>query len=114
MNGKTRWRAGLCAAVLLVLVVFLANAGTLLVVNAPERSDLIVVLAGETDRRPARALQLLDQGYGRKIVLDVPVRAKIYESTQLELAKVCAGCGGRRWTRGGEVTAKFQSFRFQS
>ena len=67
------------AAVLAVtLVTFAANAGRLLVVDAPERSDVILVLAGETDRRPARALQLLDQGYGRRVVIDVPAAARIY------------------------------------
>jgi len=46
-----------------------------------------VVLAGETDRRPARALELLDQGYARRVVIDVPAAAKIYEFTQVQLAK---------------------------
>jgi hypothetical protein len=63
------------------------KAGSFLVVDAPLRSDVILVLAGETDRRPERALQLLAQGYGRRIVLDVPTKAKIYEFTQIELAQ---------------------------
>jgi hypothetical protein len=70
-----------------VLVAFAANAGSLLVVDAPQPSDVILVLAGENDRRPARALQLLDQGYGRRVVIDVPATATIYEFTQLELAE---------------------------
>jgi hypothetical protein len=56
-------------------------------VDAPERADVIVVLAGETDRRPARALELFQQGYARKIVLDVPAGMKIYDFTQLQLAQ---------------------------
>jgi len=40
------------------------------------------VLAGETDKRPQRALELLSQGYGKRIVLDVPSNAKLYEFTQ--------------------------------
>jgi DUF218 domain-containing protein len=68
-------------------VVFAASAGSLLVVDAPQPADVLLVLAGETDRRPARALQLLDQGYGRRVVIDVPAAARIYESTELELAK---------------------------
>jgi hypothetical protein len=63
------------------------KAGSFLVVDAPLRSDVILVLAGETDRRPERALQLLAQGYGRRIVLDVPTKAKIYEFTDIELAQ---------------------------
>jgi hypothetical protein len=70
-----------------IAAVFAANAGRLLVVDAPEPSDVIVVLAGETDRRPARALQLMEQGYARRELLDVPATARIYESTQLELAQ---------------------------
>ena len=46
-----------------------------------------LVLAGETDRRPARALELLAQGYGRRVVLDVPTTAKLYEFTQIQLAR---------------------------
>jgi hypothetical protein len=70
-----------------VLVAFAANAGRFLVVEAPQPSDVILVLAGESDRRPARALQLLDQGYGRRVVMDVPAASRIYEFTQVQLAK---------------------------
>ena len=70
-----------------IVVVFAANAGRFLVIDAPEPSDVIVVLAGETDRRPARALQLMEQGYARRELLDVPATARIYEFNQLELAQ---------------------------
>jgi hypothetical protein len=84
---RTR-RVWIIAVVLFAgLVVFAASAGRLLVVDAPQHADVLLVLAGETDRRPARALQLLDQGYGRRMVIDVPAAARIYESTELELAK---------------------------
>jgi uncharacterized SAM-binding protein YcdF (DUF218 family) len=64
-----------------------ARAGSFLVVDAPRPSDVILVLAGETNHRPERALQLLAQGFGRRIVLDVPTNAKIYEFTQIQLAE---------------------------
>jgi hypothetical protein len=70
-----------------IVVVFAANAGRFLVIDAPEPSDVIVVLAGETDRRPARALQLMEQGYARRELLDVPATARIYEFAQIELAQ---------------------------
>ena len=73
------------------LTIFTANAGRLLVVDAPQPADVILVLAGETNRRPARALQLLDQGYGHRVVIDVPAAARIYEFTQLELAERYVG-----------------------
>jgi hypothetical protein len=64
-----------------------ANAGQILVVDAPVRSDVILVLAGETEHRPARALELLDQGYARRVVIDVPANARSYGFTEVELAK---------------------------
>jgi len=70
-----------------LLIAGAAEAGSFLVVDAPRPSDVILVLAGETDRRPERALQLLGQGYGRRMVLDVPANAKIYEFTQIQLAQ---------------------------
>ena len=70
-----------------MFVAFAANAGRLLVVDVPEPSDAILVLAGETDRRPARALQLLDQGYGRRVIIDVPAADRIYEFSQVQLAE---------------------------
>ena len=48
---------------------------------------MIVVLAGETDTRPARALQLLDQGYAPRVLIDVPAAAKLYSFTELDLVK---------------------------
>jgi hypothetical protein len=85
--GRTRRILILGVVLFAGLVVFAANAGRLLVMDAPQPSDVLLVLAGETDRRPARALQLLDQGYGRRVVIDVPAVARIYESTELELAR---------------------------
>jgi uncharacterized SAM-binding protein YcdF (DUF218 family) len=83
---KRAWLPAL--TVLAALSVWLAaKAGSFLVVDAPRPSDVIVVLAGETDRRPERALQLLAQGYGRRVVLDVPTNSKLYEFTQIQLAE---------------------------
>ena len=73
--------------VIAMLVAFAADAGRLLVVDAPQLSDVILVLACEADRRPQRALQLLDQGYGRRLVIDVPAAARVYDFTQLQLAE---------------------------
>ena len=64
-----------------------ARAGGFLILDEPRPSDVILVLAGETDRRPERALQLLEQDYGKRIVLDVPANVKIYEFTQVQLAQ---------------------------
>jgi DUF218 domain len=87
-------RQGMTRAWVLALALFgglsvglAAKAGSFLVVDAPRPSDVILVLAGETDRRPERALQLLAQGYGRRVVLDVPTNSKIYEFTEIQLAQ---------------------------
>lgn len=73
--------------VLALLVLLAMNAGRILVVDAPQPSDLILVLAGETDHRPAHALELLHRGLGRRVLIDVPAGTKIYDRLQLELAE---------------------------
>ena len=85
-TGKYSW---LVAFALLagLFAILAAKAGSFLIIDAPRRSDAILVLAGETDRRPQRALELLSQGYGKRVVLNVPSNAKLYEFTQLELAQ---------------------------
>jgi uncharacterized SAM-binding protein YcdF (DUF218 family) len=86
---RGRRRTWLLALVLAggLLVVLGARAGRFLVVDAPQPSDVIVVLAGEAYHRPQRALQLLTQGFGQRVVLDVPSTTKIYEFTQIQLAE---------------------------
>lgn len=83
---RKRFWIVLCLAIA-GLVAFAVNTGRLLVVDAPEKSDVILVLAGETDHRPARALELLDQGFGQTVVIDVSATDKIYDVTQVELAE---------------------------
>jgi hypothetical protein len=88
MKALTRKvRLVLLAAVAVLLIVFAANAGNILVVDAPQKSDVIVVLAGETDSRPARALQLLDAAYAPRVLIDVPAKARIYGWTEVQLAE---------------------------
>jgi len=81
---KWLWLAGIAVA----CAVSGAFAGKLLVVNRPEPSDVILVLAGETDHRPARGLELLREGYGRRMMIDVPAEAKMYGFTDVELAQL--------------------------
>ena len=70
-----------------LVMILAAQAGNFLIIDAPRPSDAILVLAGETDQRAQRALDLLSHGYGRRVVLDVPANAKLYEFTQIELAQ---------------------------
>src|SRR5271156_1362727 len=71
----------------LFVIALVRTSGRFLVVNQPRKSDVMVVLAGETDRRPARGLELLDQGYAPGLILDVPADAKIYQSNQQDIAR---------------------------
>lgn len=80
-------RVWVVAAILVAAVVFAASAGKMLVVDNPVPSDVIVVLAGETDHRPTHALELLGQGYAHRVLIDVPTDVKIYDSTQILLAE---------------------------
>jgi DUF218 domain-containing protein len=64
-----------------------ATSGRFLVVNQPRKSEVMVVLAGETNRRPARGLELLDQGYASRMILDVPADSKIYQWNEVEIAR---------------------------
>jgi hypothetical protein len=77
--------------VLIVAALFIValgvTSGRFLVVNQPLQSDVIVVLAGETDRRPERGLELLGQGFASRLILDVPAESKIYQWNQAEIAR---------------------------
>src|SRR5947209_11425962 len=87
---KSRPKRTLLVVVLAVLIcafLFALNAGKMLVVDVPQRSDVIVVLAGETYRRPQHAVELLNQGYASRILIDVPAQTRIYESSQIQLAE---------------------------
>src|SRR6266850_846503 len=80
-----------------LVVAALTTSGRFLVVDQPRESDLILVLAGETDHRPARGLELLAQGYAPRLILDVEVQSKIYQWREAELAqKYVEGLAGAR------------------
>src|ERR1700746_3072079 len=74
-------------AILLSILILSTTSGRFLVLNDLEQADVIVVLAGETNYRPARGLQLLSQNYAPRMLLDVPVRDVIYDRSLIEIAK---------------------------
>lgn len=69
------------------LLLFARNAGKILIIDAPQPSDVIVVLAGEMNYRPAHAFELLNQGLAPRVMIDVPAQVKIYDNSQVELAQ---------------------------
>ncbi|HYM79300.1 MAG TPA: ElyC/SanA/YdcF family protein [Candidatus Dormibacteraeota bacterium] len=85
--GKRRRTLVVALGAALLLVTFARNAGNILVVSDPQRADVILVLAGETYERPTRALDLLDHGYGRRVLIDVPATARVYGFSQIQLAE---------------------------
>ena len=68
-------------------ILLLANSGRFLVIDQPVKSDVIVVLAGETEKRPERGLELLRQGTAAHLILDVPAQGKVFQWSNLELAQ---------------------------
>ena len=72
---------------LLVFAALASQAARFLVVDHPEKSDAIVVLAGETNVRPARALELLRQGVAAHVFLDVETRDVVYDQHLTEIAR---------------------------
>src|SRR5215469_13125018 len=74
--------------ILAVLLLWLvARCDRFLVVNDPQKSDVIVVLAGETDSRPARALALVQQNYAKHVVIDVEADSRVFGTSLAELAQ---------------------------
>jgi DUF218 domain len=77
--------------ILLFLVAILAalasQAARFLVVDEPEKSDAIVVLAGDTTVRPPRGLDLLRQGMAPRLFLDAETRDVIYDQPLVELVQ---------------------------
>lgn len=82
---KILWTVGPLAALSSICVCG-AAAGRVLVVDDPQKSDVIVVLAGETEHRPERGLELLRDGYGHALIVDVPAAARVYGFSETKLA----------------------------
>jgi DUF218 domain len=80
-------RLGWLLLPIVVVLLVARHAGAWLVVDFPQPADAIVVLAGETEQRPAKGLLLLSQGLAPRMLLDVPAGSRIYRWTQMELAQ---------------------------
>lgn len=73
---------------LLATLLFLALAGRLLVTDRPEKSDVIVVLDGDSlDQRYRRGMELLRAGYGRHLFLDASADSSFYGHTPASYAE---------------------------
>ena len=81
------WKAVVVTAIFILVAAIIAfRSGNYLVVNRPERSDVIVVLAGDhNDLRYWRGLQLLREHYGRRMLVDAPAD-RLYGRSYAEYA----------------------------
>ncbi|HJS98352.1 MAG TPA: ElyC/SanA/YdcF family protein [Terriglobales bacterium] len=66
------WRpvALILTGIVLLFALFLSSAGRLLVVDQPQPSDAIVVLAGGRDNRYDKGLEMLGKGYAKVLFFD--------------------------------------------
>jgi DUF218 domain len=70
------------------LLVFALCAGRLLVRDRPEKSDAIVVLAGDSqDQRYRRGMELLRSGYGGHLFVDASSDSSFFGHTPAEYAE---------------------------
>lgn len=90
LDGPARSRPtkiGVTLVAMLLLGGLALESGRFLLVDEAERADVILVLAGETNSRPAKALQLAREGYAGRIIMNVPDWSTFYDRPQLELAR---------------------------
>ncbi len=72
---------------LLLLIALASQAARVLRVDDPQKSDAIVVLAGEANLRPARGLELLRQGIAPRMWMDVEARDRIFDESLISIAE---------------------------
>jgi uncharacterized SAM-binding protein YcdF (DUF218 family) len=73
--------------IVIVLAMFLlSHAASFLVVNNPQPSDVMLVLAGGGDGRYGHAVELQKSGFADRIILDVDARPGMFGKSQADLA----------------------------
>ena len=85
-----RWasRRNIFLLLLLAFLLFARFAGSMLVRDRPEKSDVIVVLAGDSqDERYRRGMELLRAGYARHLLLDASSDSRYFGHTPAEYAE---------------------------
>jgi uncharacterized SAM-binding protein YcdF (DUF218 family) len=68
-------------------VAYLAAGGRVLVEDAPQKSDVILVLEGETNGRPWQGIGLLRDQYAPRLLLDVQRDGYLYGIRRTEVAR---------------------------
>jgi uncharacterized SAM-binding protein YcdF (DUF218 family) len=81
-------KAGLSFFVILLILLGLYHAGPALVVNQPQRSDVILILAGDAnDTRYWKGIELLRAGYAPRMLVDARADTVSYGRTPVELTE---------------------------
>jgi len=82
------FKAGLAFCLIVLILLGLRHAGPALVVNQPQRSDLILLLAGdENDTRYWKGIELLRAGYAPRMMVDAQADAVSYGLSPAELTE---------------------------
>lgn len=71
----------------LILIAVASQAARVLWVDDPQKSDAIVVLAGEASSRPARGLEMLRQGMAPRMWIDVVNRDRMFDQSLVAIAE---------------------------
>jgi len=80
------WKLALVLVLAVVAMVLLRHAGPFLVINQPQRSGAILVLAGdENDQRFWKAIEMLRAGYAPQAFIDARTDMKAFGRTPAEL-----------------------------
>jgi uncharacterized SAM-binding protein YcdF (DUF218 family) len=80
-------KLALLVVVVVAVIVFALNAGRILIVGDLRQADAIVVLNGESDRRPALGIELLRERYAPRVLLDVSQDEHVFHLTQAQIAE---------------------------
>ena len=80
--------AGLAFCLIVLILLGLRHAGQALVVNQPQRSDVILLLAGdENDTRYWKGIELLRAGYAPRMLVDARADGVSYGRSPAELTE---------------------------
>ena len=81
-------KAGLAFCLIVLILLGLRHAGPTLVVNQPQRSDVILLLAGdEDDIRYWKGIELLRSGYAPRMLVDARADGISYGRTPAEMTE---------------------------
>lgn len=72
--------------ILVIAVLLLAHAASFLVLNDPQPSDVILVLAGGTDARYGHAVELQKMGFAERLILDADASRSRFGKSDADLA----------------------------